>query len=73
MSHEKYDKRNCPCCGKPRSWEVQDSKIKVKIIVIGLEEQLQIDTLKARMVETRIEQMEAEFEQNGVPTTVWIR
>jgi len=46
------------------------TKIEVKIIIYGLDKELTNDTLEARMVQKRIEDLEAEFERNGIPTRV---
>jgi len=53
--------------------EELEAKIIVKIIGVGLKAELSKDTIEARMVKKRIEDMEAEFEFNGVPTKIWIR
>jgi len=47
--------------------------MEVKIIVYGLSEEEEKDSLTARMVKKRIEDMEAEFENNGIPTRVILR
>ena len=49
------------------------SKIEVKIITVGLKEEIKKDTLEARMVKKRIEDMEAEFERNGITTKIFIK
>jgi len=46
------------------------TKIEVTIITHGLKEEEQTDTLEARMVNQRIEDMQAEFEKNNIPTKV---
>lgn len=43
-------------------------QIEVKIIIYGLLDDE--DSLEARMVEKRIEDLEAEFEHNDIPTRV---
>ena len=53
--------------------QVPKTNIKVKIIAVGLLEEMKKDTLEARMVKKRIEDMEAEFEYNNVPIKAWIR
>jgi len=45
-----------------------EKKIGVKIIVYGLKEAG--DTLESRMVNTRLEDLEAEFEHNGIAVRV---
>jgi hypothetical protein len=47
--------------------------IEVKIIVYGLVDAQRTDTLEARMVKRRIEELEAEFEKNDIPTRVVLR
>lgn len=49
---------------------MSDTKIEVKIIIYGLVEAETEDTLESRMVKARIEDLEAEFEHNGIPTRV---
>lgn len=47
---------------------MSNKKIEVKIIIYGLVESE--DTLESRMVRVRIEDLEAEFERNGIATRV---
>lgn len=47
--------------------------MEVKIIVYGLAEEQKKDSLESKMVRKRIEDLEAEFERNGIPTRVILR